>query len=72
MSAKAGWASVHEELEVGLNPVAAPVRDSSGKVVAALSVSGPSYRLKPAQFGVVAELTVAAAAAISRRLGYVG
>ena len=68
----AGWASVREELEIGLNAVAAPVRDSSGKVIAALSVSGPSYRLEPTQFDRVAELTVAAAAAISRRLGHVG
>ena len=45
-----GWASVREELEIGLNAVAAPVRDSSGKVVAALSVSGPSYRLEPTWF----------------------
>jgi len=67
-----GWASVREELEIGLNAVAAPVRDSSGNVGAALSVSGPSYRLEPTRFDRVAELTVAAAAAISRRLGYVG
>lgn len=67
-----GWASVCEELEVGLNAVAAPVRDSSGRVIAALSVSGPSYRLERIRFDVVAEMTVAAAAAISRRLGHVG
>ena len=40
-----GWASVREELEVGLNAVAAPVYDADARVVAALSVSGPSYRL---------------------------
>ena len=44
---RSGWASVREELEVGLNAVAAPVRDSGGKIIAALSVSGPSYRLEP-------------------------
>ena len=69
---EAGWASVCEELEVGLNAVAAPVRDSTGRVVAALSVSGPSYRLEPTRFELVAEMTVAAAAAISRRIGYLG
>jgi DNA-binding IclR family transcriptional regulator len=67
-----GWASVTEELEVGLNAVAAPVRDNTGAVIAALSVSGPAYRLDPERFEVVAEMTVAAAAAISRRLGYLG
>jgi DNA-binding IclR family transcriptional regulator len=68
----AGWASVTEELEVGLNAIGAPVRDSSGAVVAALSVSGPAYRLPPARFEEVAALTVIAANRISRRLGYVG
>ena len=68
----AGWASVREELEIGLNAVAAPVRDSTGNVVAALSVSGPAYRLEPLRFEFVAEMTMAAAAAISRRLGFTG
>jgi DNA-binding IclR family transcriptional regulator len=68
----AGWASVTEELEVGLNAIGAPVRDSSGAVVAALSVSGPAYRLPPTRFEDVAALTVIAADRISRRLGYVG
>lgn len=67
-----GWASVCEELEVGLNAVAAPVRDSSGKTIAALSVSGPSYRLDSSRFTEVAELAVAAADQISRRLGFTG
>lgn len=67
-----GWASVTEELEVGLNAVAAPVRDANSQVIAALSVSGPSYRLAAGKFGEVAEQTIAAADAISRRLGWIG
>jgi DNA-binding IclR family transcriptional regulator len=66
-----GWASVCEELEVGLNAVAAPVRDVNSEVVAALSVSGPSYRLSEEQFEEVAKVTVSAADSISRRLGWV-
>lgn len=66
-----GWASVTEELEVGLNAVSAPVYDASSKVVAALSVSGPSYRLSPDRFSDVAKQTMAAAEVISRRLGWV-
>ncbi len=65
-----GWASVTEELEVGLNAVAAPVYDVHSQVVAALSVSGPSYRLSVDRFEEVAKLTVGAADAISRRLGW--
>ena len=66
-----GWASVSEELEVGLNAVAAPVYDANSQVVAALSVSGPSYRLGVERFEEVAKLTIAAADAISRRLGWI-
>lgn len=67
-----GWASVEEELEIGLNAVAAPVYASSAEVVAALSVSGPSYRLSSERFAQVAKQTIAAADSISRRLGWVG
>lgn len=67
-----GWASVREELEIGLNAVAAPVYDSTGTVVAALSVSGPSYRMGPEHFTHMAALTIDSAAGISRRLGYLG
>lgn len=65
-----GWASVREELEVGLNAVAAPVFDVHAQVVAALSVSGPSYRLAVDRFDEVAKQTVAAADRVSRRLGW--
>ncbi len=66
-----GWASVVEELEIGLNAVSAPVYDADSNVVAALSVSGPAYRLSPDRFGQVAKKTAAAADVISRRLGWV-
>ncbi len=66
-----GWASVREELEVGLNAVAAPVFDADGQVVAALSVSGPSYRLDEHEFDATAKRTIAAADTISRRLGWI-
>jgi DNA-binding IclR family transcriptional regulator len=42
-----GYAVTVDELELGLSTVAAPVRDRSGAVVAALSISGPSMRLGP-------------------------
>ncbi len=67
-----GWASVREELEIGLNAVAAPVYGSDGSAIAALSVSGPSYRLGPELFAHMAELAMAGAAVISRGLGYPG
>ncbi|MGY1683682.1 IclR family transcriptional regulator [Geodermatophilus sp. SYSU D01176] len=68
-----GWGTTVEELEVGLNAVAAPVRDAEGQVTAAVSVSGPSFRMTPASLGdLVAPLVVEAAGALSRRLGFFG
>jgi DNA-binding IclR family transcriptional regulator len=66
-----GWACVAEELEVGLNAVAAPVYDANAQVIAALSVSGPSYRLAFERFDEIAKQTISAADVISRRLGWV-
>ncbi len=66
-----GWASANEELEVGLNAIGAPVYDEHSQVVAALSVSGPTYRLGMERFEEVAKLTTAAADEISHRLGWI-
>jgi len=66
-----GWASVAEELEVGLNAVSAPVYDAGSKIIAALSVSGPAYRLGAERFEEIAKQAASAADAISRRLGWV-
>jgi DNA-binding IclR family transcriptional regulator len=65
-----GWACTVEELEVGLNAVAAPIRAADGAVVAALSVSGPAYRMEPACYSAIAEKIVAGADEISVRIGY--
>ncbi|GAA1384940.1 IclR family transcriptional regulator [Pseudonocardia kongjuensis] len=66
----AGYAWSLEELETGLNAVAAPVRDHSGSVVAALSVSGPSYRLPVERIEEITPEVVAAGREISRRMGF--
>ena len=65
-----GWAATEQEYEVGLNAVAAPVRDHEDAVVAAVSVSGPSYRLTSDTLPLVAARVVAAAGELSRRLGH--
>ena len=39
-----GWALVDQELEEGLRSIAAPIRDQSGRVVAALNLSASSRR----------------------------
>ncbi|MCW4355741.1 IclR family transcriptional regulator [Hoyosella sp. YIM 151337] len=51
-----GWAATVEELEEGLTSVAVPVRSPvSKRIVAALCVSGPSYRLPEACFSEVVQ-----------------
>ena len=64
-----GVARTVEEYEDGLTAVAAPVRDRTG-VVAALSVSGPSYRLTPPRADAVVPALQEAAAEISKRMGF--
>jgi DNA-binding IclR family transcriptional regulator len=66
-----GWAHTVEELEIGLNAVAAPVRRSDGSVVAALSVSGPAYRVTPERISELGPMVASAANTISGRLGHV-
>jgi IclR family acetate operon transcriptional repressor len=63
-----GIASAVDELEVGLAAVAAPVRGPSGHVIGALSVSGPTQRLRIAELQAV---LVTEAGALSQRLGHV-
>ncbi|HEY5224605.1 MAG TPA: IclR family transcriptional regulator [Microbacteriaceae bacterium] len=65
-----GFATSHSELEMGLNAIAAPIRGIGGAVIAALSVSGPSYRMRPEQTREHAAAVMAAAAKISARMGY--
>jgi DNA-binding IclR family transcriptional regulator len=69
-AASDGYASSLEELEEGLNAVGAPVRDHTGGVIAALSVSGPVYRFTEERLREVTPDVVAAAAAISNRMGH--
>lgn len=65
-----GFAIVAEELELGLNAVAAPVRAHDGRVIGALSVSGPAYRLERDRLPELAARTVVAADQLSRRMGH--
>jgi DNA-binding IclR family transcriptional regulator len=66
------YARTVEELEEGLNAVAAPVFADNGQVVASISVSGPSFRLTAERMPQVVDAVRAAGEAISGRLGYVG
>ncbi len=63
-----GYAVDREERERGVRCVAAPVRDSQGRVVAALSVSAPATRLPHRRIPEVAGAVLETAAEISRQL----
>ncbi|MGA8921747.1 MAG: IclR family transcriptional regulator C-terminal domain-containing protein, partial [Candidatus Dormiibacterota bacterium] len=67
-----GVARTFEELELGLDAIAAPVFGAEGEVVAALDVSGPSHRLRQDGRPELLRMTQDAAADLSRRLGFRG
>jgi DNA-binding IclR family transcriptional regulator len=67
-----GYATTYEEYEAGLNAIAAPVRDHTGAVVGAVSVSGPAYRLDAARIATLANDLRSAADRISDRMGHLG
>jgi IclR family transcriptional regulator, KDG regulon repressor len=68
-AAERGYAAVDEELEPGLAAVAAPVRRFDGRIVAAVNVSGPSFRFRarlPGAGAEVARAGVELSAALNR------
>jgi IclR family transcriptional regulator, acetate operon repressor len=67
---KRGYASTMEEHEIGLAAIAAPVRTLDGHVIAAVSASGPTFRINEDTLPDLAEHVLAAAAEISQRHGY--
>lgn len=62
-----GWATDNEETELGVRCVAAAIRDDGGHLIAALSLSTPTERMKP-HWG---PLVKAAADKISHAIGHV-
>lgn len=67
-----GYARTVEELETGLNAVAAPIRRPGGEAVAAMGVYGPAFRLPADSLDELGRTTRDAAEEVSARLGYLG
>jgi len=65
-----GYAIDDEEIEVGLRCVAAPIRDHTGQVTAAISVAAPVQRMTKRNLQTTVPTIIAAADSISKRLGY--
>jgi IclR family acetate operon transcriptional repressor len=58
-----------EERAAGVTCIAAPIRDHSGRVVAALSLSGPTFRVKGRTLDRFRRMVIAHAADASEQLG---
>ncbi len=67
---KSGYAIADEDLDVGAAAVAAPIRDWSGQVVAAISVAGPITRVREGLNTALRAAVVFSAEQISKQLGY--
>jgi DNA-binding IclR family transcriptional regulator len=65
-----GFAIDDEEIEVGLRCIAAPVRNHTGNVIAAISVAAPVQRMSKKNLQTTVPTVTAAAESISRRLGF--
>jgi DNA-binding IclR family transcriptional regulator len=66
-----GYAVDEGEFEEGFSAIAAPIRNHRGKVIAALVISGPSFRLGAEVMASLREPLLTTAAHISADLGYV-
>jgi len=69
---KQGYATAQEELEEGLNVVAAPVHENDGQVRAAVCIAGPASRVTPERFPALAAKLKVVATRISQQVGYPG
>ena len=67
---QSGWSVSIAEREEGLAAAAVPVRDRTGRVVAALSMSGPSSRLSSKRLQSMRPVMEAESGKLSRMLGW--
>ena len=67
---EAHFALAADELETGLTALAAPVFDASGAAIAALSVSGPTMRLRSTRVSELQSVVIKQARVLSEQLGH--
>jgi DNA-binding IclR family transcriptional regulator len=65
-----GFAIDDRELDEGIRCIAAPIRDELGRVVAAMSVAGPSIRMTLARLESIRDPILKVTTDISQQLGY--
>lgn len=64
-----GYSIDNEEIEIGLFCIAAPIHDISGKVIGAISLSAPKYRIE-GRLKKLIDQVIETAERISRAIGY--
>jgi DNA-binding IclR family transcriptional regulator len=67
---ESGFAIDNEEFEIGLTCVGVPIKDFTGKVVAAISISGPTLRMNKDMMPHYIKLALEAGEKISNALGF--
>lgn len=67
----AGVSISHESMFEGMSGISAPIWNQAGHMLAGVSVTGPTYRLRPLESGLC-DLVKHAGEEISRKLGYKG
>jgi DNA-binding IclR family transcriptional regulator len=65
-----GYSVDNEEIEEGVRCVGCVVRNFSGEPLAAISISGPAFRLSPEKVPVLANAVMALARDLSKGLGF--
>lgn len=70
--AEDGYATCYEELEPGLHAIAVPVVGAGGGVIAAISASGPAYRLSKKRIPEVVEELRLGALDLAGRMAHFG
>jgi len=68
---KEGFAIDDRELDQGIRCIAAPIRNESAEVTAAISIAGPSIRMTIKRLNCLRNPIIKVTRDISRRLGYV-
>jgi urocanate hydratase len=64
-----GYAATRQTLEPDVTAIAAPVRNADGSIIAAINLTGPSYRISDADMVRFGRAVVGAAAAIAKDIG---
>ena len=69
-AARDGYAVTREEFEIGINSMSVPVYNHLGRVIGAISISGPAFRFDPEKTQGLIEALKDAGLQVSAKMGY--